>query len=58
MMVMNCKRMLDIQGNVVLEVRGLTSNHYVLDRRDLESGIYFILLEGGGTSYSSRLLIE
>ncbi|MDX2360400.1 MAG: T9SS type A sorting domain-containing protein [Crocinitomicaceae bacterium] len=49
---------MDLAGNSVMKLKGITTDSIVVDRSDLSSGLYIFNIELNGISISGKLIIE
>ncbi len=51
-------KLLDAQGSVVFEQKNIRSNQVIIDKQNLASGLYFVLLQSPEKMLQGKLTIE
>jgi hypothetical protein len=48
----------DMLGNKVREVKNITSNQVLVEKGNLNAGVYFVELQGADRLYRGRVMID
>jgi len=51
-------KLTDTKGRVVRKTENVTGNEIIIERKDLEAGVYFMELKGENRTYRGKLMIE
>ena len=54
----HCLLLYNMMGHKLREINGIKANRIVLDREELNSGIYFVVIEGPGQRMRMKLVVE